>query len=91
MERIQRAIYLLDEDWEKAKNAAEKEKPNLVAAEASFKAKEVEAKGLIDELSKLKNSWKPESRTKFSSAEKVGEIDLTKVREFMKTINNKKE
>lgn len=72
-------------DAEKAKViAAEKEKANLVAAETSFKVKETEAKGLVTELQNLKNSWKPEGRTKFSSAEKVGNIDLNKVRELMK-------
>jgi ATP-dependent Clp protease protease subunit len=75
-------------DAEKTKLAdAEKAKPDLVAAEASFKAKETEAKGLITELQNLKNQWKPEGRTKFSSAEKIGEINLNEVREFMKTIN----
>jgi ATP-dependent protease ClpP protease subunit len=70
---------------------AETEKVNLVAAEASFKAKETEAKSLVDELSKLKNAWKPESRTKFGSADKVGDIDLTQVRENMEKIKSKKE
>jgi ATP-dependent protease ClpP protease subunit len=71
--------------------AAEKEKPDLVAAEASFKSKENEAKSLIEELSNLKNQWKPESRNKFSSTEKVGEIDLNRVRENVKKFNIKSE
>jgi ATP-dependent protease ClpP protease subunit len=70
---------------------AETEKVNLAAAEASFKAQEAEAKTLVDELSKLKNDWKPESRTKFSSVDKVGEIDLNKVHEILETIKSKKE
>jgi len=70
---------------------AETEKVNLAAVEASFKEKEAEAKSLVDELSKLKNSWKPESRTKFSSADKVGDIDLNKVKEIMEQIKSKKE
>jgi len=79
-------------DEEKIKVAdVEKEKENLVTAEASFKKKELEAQGLITELQNLKNSWKPEGRTKFSSAEKVGEINLNQVREFAKNIHDKKE
>jgi len=70
---------------------AETEKVNLAAVEASFKEKETEAKSLIDELSKLKNSWKPESRTKFSSADKVGDVDLNQVKEIMEKIKSKKE
>jgi ATP-dependent protease ClpP protease subunit/uncharacterized protein YlzI (FlbEa/FlbD family) len=79
-------------DAEKAKVVAtEKEKPDLVAAEASFKAEEVKAKALVTELQGLKNSWKPEARGKFSSADKVGEINLNQVREFLKKINTKSE
>lgn len=79
-------------DAEKTKvSDAEKAKSSLVAAEASFKAKEAEVKGLVTELQNLKNQWKPESRTKFSSVDKVGDIDLNKVKEIMKSINNKKE
>jgi len=79
-------------DAEKAKvEAAEKEKPDLVTAEASFKKKEAEAVALYNELKEVKNSWKPEGRTKFSSAEKVGEINLNKVRELDKKINDKTE
>jgi len=63
--------------------AAEAEKPDLVAAEASFKAKEAEARGLYDELSKLKNEWKPATRTVVNTVDKVGEINLAQVREIM--------
>ncbi len=80
----------LDAEKEKV-NAAEKEKPDLVAVEASFKAKETEAKALITELQGLKNSWKPNTRSKFSSVEKVGDINLNEVREFLKNINSKSE
>jgi ATP-dependent Clp protease protease subunit len=68
---------------------AEKEKPDLVAAEAAFKAKETEAKGLITELTDMKNSWKPEGRTKFSIADKVGEINMNRVRELKEKLNPK--
>lgn len=79
-------------DAEKAKVAdAEKSKPDLVAAEASFKLKETEAKALVTELTNLKNSWKPEGRIKFSSVDKVGDIDLKKVKETLQTLKNKGE
>jgi ATP-dependent protease ClpP protease subunit len=79
-------------DAEKVKvAAADKSKPDLIAAEASFKAKEAEAKALVTELTNLKNSWKPEGRVKFSSVEKVGDINLNKVRELMTNIKNKGE
>jgi ATP-dependent protease ClpP protease subunit len=77
-------------DAEKAKIAdAEKVKPDLIAQEVQLKAKVTEAQGLVAELSAIKNSWHPESRTKFSSSDKVGEIDLKLLRELMK--NDKKE
>jgi ATP-dependent Clp protease protease subunit len=69
--------------------AAEKEKPDLVAAETEMKAKIAEASGLVTELSNLKNSWKPEGRTKFSSSDKVGDIDLNQVRELKEKLNSK--
>jgi len=79
-------------DAEKTKVAdTEKVKTDAVTAEAAFKAKTVEAQGLITELQNLKNSWKPEGRTKFSSAEKVDGINLNQVREIMETTKNKKE
>jgi ATP-dependent Clp protease protease subunit len=70
---------------------AETEKVNLVTAEASFKAKEAMAMSLVDELSKLKNEWKPDTRTRFGSVDKVGEIDLNQVREIVAKIKSKKE
>ncbi|MCJ7447902.1 MAG: ATP-dependent Clp protease proteolytic subunit [Bacteroidales bacterium] len=81
-------------DAEKAKVVdAEKTKPDLVAAEASFKAKETEAKNLITELQGLKNSWRPEVRGKFSTGDKVGDVDLARVRELQGKLKetNKKE
>jgi hypothetical protein len=67
------------------------EKPDLVAAEVEMKRKTTEAQGLVTELSNLKNSWRPEGRTKFSSAEKVGSIDLTRVKEIIKNKKDKQE
>ena len=69
----------------------ETEKVNLVAAEASFKEAETEAKALVVELQGLKNSWKPDGRTKFSTSDKVGRIEINKVKELMDKINAKKE
>jgi ATP-dependent Clp protease protease subunit len=72
-------------DTEKTKVAdAEKTKPDLVAAEAAFKKKEAEATALVTELTSLKNSWHPEGRHKFSSVEKVGDIDMKKLKELNK-------
>jgi len=70
---------------------AESEKVNLVTAEAAFKESEAEAKALIVELQGLKNSWKPDGRTKFSTTDKVGRIEINKVKELMDKINAKKE
>lgn len=68
---------------------AETEKVNLATAEAAFKAQEAEAKALVGELTQLKNSWKPEGRTKFSSVDKVGDIDLNKVKATLDKIKSK--
>ena len=70
---------------------AEKSKVDLVAVEASFKAKETEAKALILELQGMKNSWKPDARGKFNTVDKVGDINLNEVRETLKRINTKSE
>jgi ATP-dependent protease ClpP protease subunit len=67
---------------------SETEKVNLVATEASFKVQEAEAKSLIDELSKLKNEWKPDTRTRFGTADKAGDIDLNRTREMLKKLNS---
>lgn len=76
-------------DLQSKLDAVEAEKPNLVAIEASFKAKEAQAVALVTELQGLKNSWTPETRTKFSSAEKVGSIDLNRVRELKEKLTPK--
>jgi len=70
---------------------AEKENPDLVAAEASFKSKEAEAKGLVDELSKLKNEWKPKGRTQVNSVDKVGDINLAEVADIIESKKRKTE
>ena len=77
-------------DAEKAKVVAlETAKPDLVALETQMKAKLVEASGLATSLKEMQNRWKPEDRTSFSSADKVGEIDLNRVRELNEKLNPK--
>lgn len=73
--------------------AAKAEKADAAAAEASFRQAEAEAKALVDDLSKLRNEWKPPTRSKVGSSEnKIGRVDLTKVAEVTeKIINAKKE
>ena len=66
-------------------------KPDLIAAETAFKTQETEAKALITELKALKNSWKPEGRVKFSTADKVGDVDIRKVKELLTNIKSKGE
>jgi ATP-dependent Clp protease protease subunit len=68
---------------------AEKTKADAIAAEAAFKEKEVEATALITSLTALKNTWKPEGRVKFSSMEKVGDINLDEAKELIKKNKNK--
>lgn len=82
-EKIAELTKQLDAEKAKVVNS-EKEKEKVTVAEAAFKAKEEEAIKLVTELKGMVNLWKPESRTRFSSAEKVGDIDLAQVREFMK-------
>ena len=60
------------------------EKPDLVKAEADLKVKTDEATEIVTQLKALKNDWKPEGRTKISSAEKAGSVDLARVKEIMK-------
>ena len=43
----------------------------------------IEAEKLIAELKALKNSWKPDSRSRNFSVDKVGDIDLAQVRSHM--------
>jgi len=71
-----------------ARNAEDAE---LEAAVTSAKAKEAEAVALVSELSKLKNEWKPAARSKGGSVDKVGAIDLERVKELNKELNQKTE
>jgi ATP-dependent Clp protease protease subunit len=70
---------------------AEKVKTEAEASKVAFEAEKVKAIALVTELTNLKNTWKPEGRSKFSSADKVGEINLDRVREILKNKNDKKE
>jgi ATP-dependent protease ClpP protease subunit len=70
--------------------AAKKEKIDSAAAAAELENEKVKVSALYGELSNLKNTWKPEGRTKFSSTEKVGSINLNKVREMDEKVSNLK-
>jgi ATP-dependent Clp protease protease subunit len=77
-------------DVEKAKVVdTEKVKTEAEAEKRAFEAEKIKAVALVTELSNLKNSWKPEGRTKFSSVEKVGDINLDQVREIIKNHKDK--
>lgn len=67
------------------------EKEKAIAAEAKFRDTEAVALALISDLSKLKNEWKPDSRSKTGGnvADKVGEVDLNRVRELSAKLNSK--
>jgi len=69
---------------------AEKEKELAKSAEASFRQQETEAKALVDELTKLKNSWKPGVRSQVNSVDKIGDINLARVREIKEKLSNSK-
>jgi ATP-dependent Clp protease protease subunit len=68
---------------------AEKTKADTVAVEASLKEKETKAVALIESLTALKNTWKPEGRTKFGSVDKIGDVNLDQVREIIKNKKDK--
>jgi ATP-dependent Clp protease protease subunit len=60
-------------------------------AEASFKAKEVEAKALVTELTNLKNTWQPDGRTNDPGSNSTAKgIDLNKVAENLKKLKEAK-
>ena len=85
--QAQARIAELEQELEAAKN----EKADAAAAEASFRKAETEAKALVDELAKLKNEWKPATRSRVASTDaKVGRIDLNKVAEITEKFYNHK-
>ena len=59
-------------ELEKAKTDYEAKQAELTEKENALKDEEVKVAALAKELQGLKNTWKPDSRTKFSSAEKSG-------------------
>jgi ATP-dependent protease ClpP protease subunit len=63
---------------------AETAKTEASKAKEEAEAEKVKAVALVTELQALKNTWKPESRTKFGSVDKVGDVDLNQVREIIK-------
>jgi ATP-dependent Clp protease protease subunit len=69
---------------------ADTAKAKTETAKVEFEAEKVKAVALATELQGMKNSWKPENRTRFSSTEKVGEIDLNEVRALKEKIKNAK-
>lgn len=64
-----------------------KEKDDSLAAKVSDDKKVADAVALVAELTALKNSWKPSGRQKFGTIDKVGDIDLNKVKEHQEKIN----
>lgn len=70
---------------ETAKVAAEAAKVEAETAKAAFVAQETEAKTLVSELSALKNTWKPEGRAGINAQNKVGDVDLNRVKEILKS------
>lgn len=71
-----------------ARIAAEAEAEAVVT---NARAAQAEAVALVDELSKLKNDWKPAARSQGGSAEKTGAIDLSRVKELSEKLNQKTE
>lgn len=72
--------------------AAQAAKNEEVAAKEAAAAKVVsEAQALVTELSALKNEWKPEGRSKMNTVDKVGSVDLNRVREIREKLKSKAE
>jgi len=62
--------------------------PDAAAAKAAYEQKTVEIQALVTELSNLKNTWKPEGRTRFSSVDRIGDVNLTRAKEIAKNLKN---
>lgn len=73
-------------DLEKKNADLEKEKADALATKTADDKKVTDAVALVAELTALRNSWKPGGRQKFGTVDKVGDIDLNKVREYRKII-----
>jgi|WetSurMetagenome_2_1015567.scaffolds.fasta_scaffold23034_5 ATP-dependent protease ClpP protease subunit len=76
-------------DLEAENATAKASMAEVETAKTSFVAKEAEAMALVAELQTLKNEWKPENRSTGGITIKVGDIDLSKVSEMIKTKNSK--
>ena len=63
--------------------------PDLTAKEAALATAETEAAALVTELKNLKNSWTPTGRNKISAGNKVGEVNLDRVRELNEKLKTK--
>jgi ATP-dependent Clp protease protease subunit len=61
----------------------EKEKAEAVAVKASCAKKEADAMSIVTELTNLKNSWKPDARSKNFTTGKIGEVNLDRVKELI--------
>jgi len=71
--------------------ALESEKPDLEAAQEALKVKEAAAVALYTELDGMRNSWRPDARGKFGTGDKVGSVDLARVKELNDKLNKKSE
>jgi len=79
-------------DAEKVKGEAEVAKAEAELAKEESEKEKVAAQGIVTELTNLKNSWRPESRTKrFGTDTKVGDVDLVKAKEVGEKIKSKTE
>jgi len=71
------------------KEALEASKTEVETVKAELETARVEAVALVEELQTLKNQWKPDTRTKFSTTEKKGAIDFERVKELNMKLNPK--
>ena len=80
------------EETETAKAEAEAVKTEAETAKTEAEEVKVAAQEMVTALTNLKNTWKPDTRTKnFGTDGKVGRIDLNKVKEIEEKIKSKKE
>ena len=74
---------------EASKAELETAKAEIEAAKTELETARVDAVALVTELQTLKNTWKPDSRSKVGSIEKVGSVDLNRVKELNAKLNPK--
>lgn len=69
----------------------EKEKIDAMAEKEALKEETVKAVALVTELTNMKNAWVPASRSKVGTgSDKVGDVDLDRVKELNKKLKNDK-